>query len=74
MFKLKKNLYNYEKQWYVKGVANKKVSAVFTFKYPVDIKYFSYATYNGGSVGAYKGWNLYYKDTNNNCNPKSKLI
>ena len=59
-------LYNYMKQWSVIGGANKKVSALFKFNNPVNIKYFNYATYNGETVGAYKGWNLYYKDKNNN--------
>ena len=57
-------LHNYNKQWWVGGGANKRVSAVFNFSVPIKLTNFIFATYNGGSVGGYKGWNLYYKKDN----------
>ena len=57
-------LYNYNKQWWVSGGGNRRVSAVFNFSVPVKLTNFIFATYNGGRIGRYRGWNLYYKKDN----------
>ena len=57
-------LFDHGKQWHVANVNNKKVSAIFEFSKPIEITKFNFATYNGGSIGVYNGWNLYYKNNN----------
>ena len=60
-------LYDYNKQWYLpwQAVGGKRVSALFKFKIPVKLTNFNWATYTGGKIGPYNGWNLYYKNDNN---------
>ena len=63
-------LLNYDKQWYLENVGNKKVYVDFTFSIPVELSSFTFATYTySSSIGNYKKWSFLYKNNKNKWVP-----